>query len=195
MATNGKDTRKSREAKAEHNWIDAQGNVVDSIEQASGTQYVSKETGGRLNLIVPDNAARVWLAAFGLRTLATNEASASRQAGGSGADQLQAISERYDLLCKGEQFVERSREGGGFRVNVEALANAIADVQVRTKKIAKDARDSKVADLIAKVTEVEGEKQLAGKPLRFWLSAPGVRDYYDQHLGKSVASLDDLGAI
>lgn len=194
MSTNGK--TKTREAKAEHAWIDANGTPVDQIEQASGTRYASKESGDYVNLIVPDNASRLWLAAFGLRTLATNEASAARHAGGGAAEQLAAIRERYDLLLKGEQFVDRSRvSNGGFRVNVEALANAIADVQVRTKKIAKDQRDAKVADLVTKVTEVDGEKQLAGKPLRFWLSAPGVRDYYDQHLGKTVASLDDLGSI
>lgn len=187
--------RKTRESKAEHAWIDANGSVVDSIESATGTRYTSKENGQSVDIQIPDGPGRLWLAAFGARTLATNEASAARQQGASAADQLSAIADRFALIAKGEQFVDRTREGGGFRINAEALCKALADVQVKTKKISRDARDAKVADLLSKVTEVDGVPTLAGKPLKFWHSAPGVRDFYDVHMGKEVASLDDLGAL
>ncbi len=192
-------TTRTREAKASHDWIDASGTVVDAIEQATGTRYTSKESGNSVDLQVASLPAQsqLWLACFGMRTLATNEASAARNGQGAGpAEQLAAITDRHALLSRGEVFVDRSREGGGFRVNADALSRALADVQVKTKKIAKDARDAKAAEIFAKIaTDDQGVATLAGKPLKFWLDAPGVRDAYNVHMGKDVASLDDLGAL
>lgn len=190
---------KTREAKAAHDWIDANGTVVNAVEQATGTRYTSKESGAAVDLQVASLPAQsqLWLACFGMRTLATNEASAARNGQGEGpAEQLAAIAERHALLQKGEMFVDRSREGGGFRVNADALSKALADVQVKTKRIARDGHAAKAAEIFAKIaTDDQGVSTLAGKPLKFWLDAPGVHDAYNVHMGKDVASLDDLGAL
>lgn len=178
--------RKPRESKAEHHFIGRDSAVVDDISRATGIRYVSKENGGAVDFQIPEGEPRLWLALFGARTLATNEASAARQGGDDAAGQLEAIRTRLTGIAEGVWAAERS---GGPRINLDALAQALADAYIRARKLDKERREEGVQRIRAKLaTQERGEHQKA-------LSVPGVRDAYQRHLGKEVASLDQLDLL
>lgn len=118
------DEAKKREAVAKHEWIDAGGDVVKSIEDAVGTRYTLRATGNSIDMNYDDlpDAARVWVGLFGIRTLGTNASSSARNERDEGPDgQFVAVSEKWAALCDGEWG--EGREGG---VPVFLLAQATA---------------------------------------------------------------------
>lgn len=173
-------------AKAEHKLIDADGIVVDDIAAATGIRYVDLETREVVDVQVYgfNHKGILMLALFGAKTKATNTASQCRQRGESGAEQIAAIRADFATIADGE-WPEREGGGGG-RVNVDALAVAFVDLQVKARKVAKDQHEAVLPGV---------REKLAQKPvedLRKMLQVPGMRDAYNRALGKSTASLSDF---
>lgn len=79
---NGGATKPKREAKAEHEYLDADGAVQENIEQATGIRYTDKATGEVFDWQVPGVTAgsvAAMFAVFGAKTRAINACSAARQ--------------------------------------------------------------------------------------------------------------------
>lgn len=170
---------------ADHSYIDTSGNKVERIEQAAGIKYVDLRTGGgEFAYIVPDAApgsVQTMLAIFGAKTLATNSASAARQARDKGADDAPAndvagIAERFDELAEG-QWAERA-EGAprGPKYDREVLADVLAQ-----QKSAK-------GDKAHYMQRLEQEKGLAAKVMRF----SAISQAYYKAKGQEAPSLDSV---
>lgn len=173
-------------AKAEHSLIGVDGVVVDDIAAATGIRYIDLETREVVDAQVAsfDPKGILLLALFGAKTKATNTASQCRQRGESGAEQVASIRGDFATIAIG-QWPEREGGGGG-RVNVDALAVAFVDLQVKARKVAKDQHDVVLPGV---------REKLAQKPvedLRKMLMVPGMRDAYNRALGKEAASLSDF---
>lgn len=173
-------------AKAEHKLIDANGVVVDDIAAATGVRYVDLESREVIDVQVATFAPKgiLLLALFGAKTKATNTASQCRQRGESGSEQVAAIRGDFATIAAGE-WPEREGGGGG-RVNIDALATAFVDLQVKARKVAKDQHDAVLPGV---------REKLAQKPiedLRKMLMVPGMRDAYNRALGKETATLSDF---
>jgi hypothetical protein len=138
-------TETSKTKIAEHEYLGADGAVVDTEEEAQGYRYtllvngetfdwqVSAATGDEMRL----------LALFGAKTLATNEISQVRNNPKNKAirdtvdlanEAIAAVKARFDLIRSG-QWVDRTREGAtGARINRDALAEAVCKVLVDNDK-------------------------------------------------------------
>lgn len=67
---------------AEHDWIDANGDVVESIEEATGIKYRQLATDESMTWQIPGavpGSIQTMMAAFGARTKATNSTLAARE--------------------------------------------------------------------------------------------------------------------
>lgn len=119
---------------AEHGLLDSAGNTVDEFEQATGIRYVDLASKLTFDYQLTNPKTTNMLALFGARTLATNEASASRQKDGDSAEQIEAIKARFAYMDSTGEWVDRSREGGP-RWDQPTLATAAVNVLVATKRI------------------------------------------------------------
>lgn len=178
------DVQTSKKRKlAEHSYIDLQGNEVEQVEQATGIHYLHIAAGSEFEYQIPGAVAgspQTMLAAFGGRTLATNEASQVKQKHGAKADPVANIRERFDGINSGT-WVDRTREG--FTVNLDALTQALIDAMVADGKPAPDAIKTR--------QQLEADKALV-KAVR---SNPKVTARYAEIVGRSQSSLDELGAL
>lgn len=112
---------------AEHAWINAAGEKVESIVEATGNRTtflatgksVDGQTGGK-----PGKAVTMF-AAFGIRTLMVNRGSQARTAGEDEADFVTATLAEI----KDGNWYEYDRGGGGPRYDFDLLAQAIVEVK------------------------------------------------------------------
>lgn len=128
------ETKRAR--RAEHEWINKAGEVVEDIENAAGIRYTDAQTGESVAVQITERPKAVvaMLAAFGARTLATNVASQARQARANGSDDVSdiaAIEARFADMEPGKWATPADRTGGP-RYDFDALALAIAKAKGET---------------------------------------------------------------
>jgi hypothetical protein len=122
----GEATKPPRAQVAKHEWIDATGKVVKSIEEATGTRYTLLANKDYVDLQTADLPKEMQVAGlcFGIRTRATNMSSASRNANGEGPEaQIAAVREFWDMLCDGEWGEGRA---GGISLKLLSEAACLA---------------------------------------------------------------------
>lgn len=181
------ETAPTKRQVAKHSLLGSDGSSVEDMEQATGIRYQDLDSGETFDYQLKANSdALRMLAAFGARTLATNEASAARQKDASGAEQIAAIKERFALI-DGGTWVDRTREGGP-RIDQDQLATAVLNVMIVAGKLTEEDRDAKKAKLLEtwaadpkKVTQAHSVTQ--------------VRDEYAKLTGKTARTVDDLAAM
>ena len=173
---------------AEHILLDAAGNAVDDFEQAHGIRYVDKASGQTIDYTPGNDGALRMLACFGARTLATNVASAARQQDATGAEQLEAIKERFELIDSGK-WVDRTRDGGP-RTDLPTLATAAVDFLVGIGKVQDNdtAKGEAYGKMLAKLEE---DKAQVSK----LLSVPEIATRYKTLRGSKTASAEDIAAL
>lgn len=172
---------------AKHFLLDASGNLVEDFEDAKGIRYLDIGSGQTIDYIPANDKARDMLAAFGARTLATNEASAARNGrDATSAEQCDAIRERFASIDSGT-WVDRTREGGP-RIDYPTLAKAIFNVLSKAGKTDETKRNEAEA---AYVKAFEADKAKAA----FMRTAPGVEAEYKALRGTKTASVEDLAAL
>lgn len=191
------ETDKKGKKVAEHMWLDANGTVVEDIELATGIRYVDIASGQTFDAQTGSPAGdKVTMGCcFGWRTLATNEASAERQRDGTGAEQVEAIRDRFALFDETPpKFVDRTREGGP-RTDIPNLAQAVVLVLASTsgsKLHGSDDAAKQVAydKLFAAYNDEKTGKAQVSKAL----SNPQVAAEYKKLRGAKQATTDDLAA-
>ena len=174
---------------AKHYLLGANGDVVEDFEDAKGIRYVDLGSGQTIDYVPANEKARDMLAAFGARTLATNEASAARNGrDATSAEQCDAIRERFAGI-DGGTWVDRTREGGP-RIDLPTLATAVVNVLITAGRLADtdEAKGSKYAGLL-QVFEQDKAK------IAFVRSALGVDAEYKRLRGTKTATADDLAAL
>jgi hypothetical protein len=182
--------KKKRQAVAEHEFIDAKGEVVDDGESAQGYRYTllaNSDTFEWYWTLANDDEKRM-LALFGAKTLATNETSQARnnpKGSGSAAEQMEALRERFTMLRNG-QWVDRSREGAVTKIDKDALAEAICQVLVAKGKHTEEEIATSVK--AAKRQQLEDDATY----LRKSRQVPEVAIAYAAIVGRQVATVDDL---
>jgi hypothetical protein len=184
--TNG--GRKCREKKADHEYLDSQGNVVNEGENAVGYRY-SLVAGGEpfeWYWSEANEDERRMLALFGAKTLSTNETSQARQKGRAAPDeQMAAIRERFELIRCGK-WVDRTREGP--QVDQPILATCVCKHLVQIGKKSQAEVDGGYYEVVLKKL-AEDEKYL-----RDCAKHPQVSIYYAQAKGRPVVTDDRLAA-
>lgn len=182
-----------RDQRAKHELLDANGALGGedlAEEQAHGIRYTLLANGKSFDYKfgVSGEADRM-LALFGAKTLCTNETSAARnntKGEASPDEQMAAVEERFALLSTGV-WVDRTRDGVGAKLDPDALAQAIVDVLVGEGKLERDKADDFKADRRAKI-----EADAAwGRKMRTF---PAVATRYNEIVGRTVATVDDLMA-
>lgn len=188
MSNVDEDTTVVKKQVAKHSLLNAAGDVTESETEATGIRYVQVSTGETFDYQVSE-AAKMMLAVFGSKTLATNESSQVRnnpKGAGSDSEQMEAIKNRFALLDSGE-WVDRTREGGAA-VNKDALAEAIvlvmlADGKITAEQAAGDAKDKIRQKVEDDATYVKTARQ-----------HPRVTAEYAKLVGRVVKTTDDLMA-
>lgn len=167
---------------AKHELVDVNGNLVDDEEHATGIRYTDLATGESFEHQVGGSpgAASTMLAIFGAKTLATNEASQARQKGAEGDAQVQAIKDRFALIGGG-QWVDRTREGVGAKVDLDALAKAICTAMVAAGKPQPDE-----AEVRLKLEDKGFARQVR--------QVPQINQEYARLVGRQGKTLDDVMA-
>lgn len=191
----GAETKSGRKV-AEHSYLDAAGNVVETEEQATGIRYHIISTGDTFDFQTGGKPGEplTMLAVFGAKTLATNEASAFKQStkspttpNGHYDGAIDAISERFKMIESGT-FVDRSRDGvGGPKWDLDALAEAMCIVLVSSGEATQEQIDRGGK---AKVREKLESKEWLAKAKK----NPAVVVEYQRLAGKSVTSAAELAS-
>jgi hypothetical protein len=182
-----KDEKKKR---AEHELLDASGAIVDDEETANGIKYTLLEMPERpfTYQFGANPTVDKFLALFGAKTLCTNESSAVRNSpkgSGTAEEQIDAVEARFALLATGA-WVDRTREGVGAKVDLDALANAICNVMVAEGKITEaDVASGKMA---AYREKLEADKAFA----RSARQHPPFAAEYAKIKGASTKTVDDF---
>lgn len=186
----GGDTEVVKRKAAIHELLDAQGNVVETEEDANGIRYtlIALPNQPFTYQYGQDAITDKFLAIFGAKTLCTNESSAVRnnpKGEGSAQEQMDAVIERYALL-KTNKWVDRSREGVGAKVDKDSLAEAICQVMVAEGKWTDaDVQGGKKADVRSKLEDDPAY-------LRKARQVPAVATAYAALVGRASATTDDL---
>jgi hypothetical protein len=176
---------------AEHGLVDAAGSPVDDFEDAHGITYKDLGSGAALTYIPTKPDSIRMYAIFGMRTLATNEASAARNGrDADGKEQVESIQARFDYVDSTGEWVDRTREGGP-KWDQPTLATAAVNVLIATKRIKKDDEDAK-GKAYAKFVESMAADPAKVAAIR---QVEGVEAEYRKLRGKSAGSVDDLMAM
>lgn len=184
------DTETVKRAVAKHELLDANGALVENEEEATGIRYTllannqafdfqSGMTAGERNTL---------LAIFGAKTLATNESSAMRNSTKGAAspdEQIDAVRERFALLETGK-WVDRAREGVGAKIDLDALAEAICNVQVAEGKYTEE--QVKTEKMAATRQKLEDDKAWA----RGARQVPKIASEYARIKGSVTKNVDDF---
>lgn len=186
MANVDEATEVVRKQVAKHFLLNAAGEVTEDEKDATGIRYVQVSTGDTFDYQVSE-AAKMMLATFGAKTLATNESSQVRnnpKGAGGDSEQMEAIRNRFALLDSGE-WVDRTREGGGA-VNKDALAEAIILIMVADGKItAEQAAGDAKAKVRQKLDDDAGYVKIARQH-------PRVTAEYAKLVGRQTKTTEDL---
>jgi len=181
-------TTVTRKAVAKHFLLDDQGNVTEDETKATGIRYQQIASGETFDYQVSE-AAKLMLATFGAKTLATNESSQVRnnpKGAGGDAEQMEAIKNRFAILDGGE-WVDRTREGGAT-VNKDWLHAAAITVMLADGKIT---QEQATGDFAVKVRQKIEEDANYVKTVR---QHPRVAAEYAKLAGRTVKTTDDLMA-
>ena len=188
--TNETATESAKRAVAKHALLAADGAVVEDFEDAHGIRYTDLASGLTYDYTPKNPNAIRMLAMFGARTLATNEASASRQKEGSSQDQIDSIKERFEYIEANNAWVDRTREVGA-RWDVATLAKAAVNVLIAQGKIpAGDAQ--KAAETEARLADLMNTDKAKVGSIR---AVDGVEAEYKKLQGKTAKTADDLAAM
>lgn len=173
---------------AEHSYLDAAGNVVETEEEATGIRYHIVSTGDTFDHQTGGKAGEplTMKAVFGCKTLATNEASAFKQKNGHYDGAVESIAERFAMIDAG-QFVDRTRDGVGAKIDLDALAEAVCRVLVADKVTTQEQIDQGGK---AKIREKLEDKANVTKARK----TEGVEAEYQRLVGKKVGSASDLAS-
>lgn len=174
-----------RKAVAKHYLLDTQGQVTEDEKQATGIRYHHLASGNTFDYQISD-AAKMMLAVFGAKTLATNEASAIRQKEGDDSDQVGAIRERFALLDSGE-WVDRTREGGP-KIDVPRLAASAAALMHGKGKLAQLDEAAAYAHILQALEEDP-------KKVQTFRDVPEIMAEYRKRAGKPVKTAADLADL
>jgi hypothetical protein len=189
MSSTDQEEKIVKRSVAKHYLLNANGDVVDSEEEATGIRYVQIATSEQFDWQVPNakpGTAETMVAIFGAKTLATNEASQVRnnpKGGGGDDEQMAAIRDRFELLGNGK-WVDRSREGVAT-VNKDALAEAIVRVLLSESRIQEDEVDESKAKLRQKLDDDPGY-------VRTVRLHPKVTQEYATLVGRQTKTTEDL---
>lgn len=196
MAQDNTTGKKKRARRAEHVMVDADGNEVEDQELAFGYQY--SLTGAGTDDIDPfewnwaeanDDEKRM-LALFGVKTLATNEASGKRNnAKGiqyAAKEIMDSVVARFALIRQGQWAQER--EGGiGAVVDRDKLASAICEYLVSSgKKTQNDVDSGGTWDKVR--SRLESDKDY----FRNARNQPEVSANYAKLMGRTAVTPDTL---
>jgi len=167
-----------RKAIAKRLWIDANGNEVETVEDATGVSY---EFIGRTknNVTVPADGKsfsiqfrdmspkmKDMLAGFGAHTLMGNITNTwLGEKGEKSPRACDAVSDRFDLLQSGT-WVDRTREG--FKIDIPTLAQAWINVVIAAGKTAKDplAVETKLTDTPELVKQLRRDPKVTAEYAR-----------------------------
>lgn len=192
------DTKTEKDRVATHEWLDKNGDVIDSRDptDAYGYRFTLEGVQEPMEFIVDSGNEFAWrtLALFGAKTKATNEASGVRNGKLKGTpdagpeNQMAAVKEFFDRLLKGE-WSAPSEGGVGVRVDKDTLCEAICRVLVSEgKKSQADIDSGHKAKVRAKL---EDDPQFVRKSRQI----PQVSTEYAKITGKAQATVDDLANI
>lgn len=175
---------------ATHELVDAAGVVVETEEEARGYRYTLLANGKQANWDydkATDDEKRL-MALFGAKTLATNETSQARnnpKGAGTPDEQIDAVVERFALIKTG-QWVDRSREGVGAKVDLDKLAAAVCTAKVEGGKLTQEQVDGgEYAATLQKLTEDPAYRAKVRK-------VPQVSIAYAALVGKAQVTVDDI---
>lgn len=176
---------------AKHELLNAAGEVTNKWEEAAGIRYTDISTGLIFEQMFDalSDAAKRATSCFGMRTLATNEASAARNSNdATGAEQVEAIKDRFAGI-NGDpmQWTSGTREGGP-RIDQPVLAEAVVDQMIEDGKWTEDQRTVKAAGVLEAMTK-------DSKKIAVFRSLPGVEAKYKIRKGAKVASAADIAAL
>lgn len=175
---------------ATHELVDATGAVVEYEEEARGYRYTLLANGKQANWDfdkATDDERRL-MSIFGAKTLATNETSQVRnnpKGAGTPDEQIEAVVERFALIKTG-QWVDRSREGVGAKVDLDKLATAVCTAKVEGGKLTQEQVDGgEYAATLQKLTEDVAYRAKVRK-------VPQVSIAYAALVGKAQVTVDDI---
>lgn len=197
-ATSGDEEPVKRKV-AKHDLLSADGNVLpddQGEEQAHGMRYTLLANNATHDYVFGKNQDMDrMLAVFGAKTLATNETSQARnnpKGAGDADEQINAVRERFALLASGT-WVDRTREGVGAKVDLDALAEAIVRVQIAAGAKRKDGTII-TADVAAAGYKAEVRQKLEDDKgfVRTARNVPAVATEYSSIVGKQTKTVDDL---
>lgn len=177
-----------RKAVAEHELLDAAGNVMEDGDesQAHGVHYQLKAGGDPVQVMwnqLNADAQRMY-GLFGVKTLLTNISSQSRQAGRSSVqEQIDDINARLALINSGT-WVDRTREA--FKPDLDMLVEAFAQYAVSLGKVTQEQVDS------GKKAEWRQRADDSADWVKNAYGIGQVREIYAKLAGKPVKSVDDL---
>lgn len=189
-APSGGDEEVVKRQVAKHELLNSAGEIVENEEEATGIRYtlVANQQAFDFQSGMNPGERNTMLVIFGAKTLATNETSAARnntKGSASPDEQIDSVRERFALLETGK-WVDRTREGVGAKVDLDALTQAICQVVVAEGKMTQaDVDGGYKAKVRAKVDE---DKVFARKAR----SMPAVASAYAALVGRSTATVDDL---
>lgn len=175
---------------AKHELLDANGAVVEDEEVATGIRYtlLANNQSFEFQSGMTAGERNTMLVIFGAKTLATNESSALRNSTKGEAtpdEQIDAVRERFALLETGK-WVDRTREGAGARIDLDALANAICSVMVAEGKYTND--QVATEKLAATRAKLEDDKVFARKARQH----PPFAAEYAKLKGAQTVTVDDF---
>jgi hypothetical protein len=184
------DTETVKRAVAKHELLDTAGNVVDEEELATGIRYTLLANNQSFDFQsgMEPGKRETMLAIFGAKTLATNETSALRNSTKGGAtpdEQIDAVRERFALLETGK-WVDRTREGVGAKIDLDALANAICNVMVAEGKYT--AEQVQTEKMAATRKKLDDDKAFARKARQH----PPFAAEYAKIKGAATVTTDDF---
>jgi len=189
-AADSGDTEVVKAKVAKHELLDATGAVVEEEELATGIRYtlIANNQSFDFQSGMPAGERNTMLVLFGAKTLATNESSAMRNSTKGSAtpdEQIDAVRERFALLETGK-WVDRTREGVGAKIDLDALANAICNVQIAEGRYTEE--EVKTSKLAATREKLENDKAWA----RGARQVPKFAAEYAKLKGAATKSVDDF---
>lgn len=187
---------RSKKAVANHFLLDGEGGkVVDDMEAAHAIRFQHVATGETIDWQPKSEDAVRMLALFGAKTILTNTASGvrNRPAGGTPEEEVIACRERIQLIESG-QFVDRTREGGGQKIDEPKMITAWLNVQISNGLYQESQRDEKFANLSKAVADGQLPN---GQPMTASLlrQYPGVDAEYRKLMGRQVPDASALAAM
>lgn len=170
---------------AERDYLGPDGSVVDNEEEAAGVRYTQLATGKSIDLMIPEavpGKVITMLAAFAAKTWIGNLVSQFK-------GDLSAVQERVSELADGNWPGRAPGEGVGTKIDLDALAEAMALVAEETGKL-------KEGDSADEYKARAREKIDADPTLRRKMRAiPEVAARYNELVGKEAGNVNTLADI